>query len=499
MERGCRGARGMNLVVVSNRLPFAVTREEGGEWKVEPGSGGLVTALRPVLRNRGGRWIGWSGATEEDLPDAAPLFADARRRFGYDLIPVSLTAKERDGFYSGFSNEIIWPLFHDLVSMCNFDPTYWSAYEAVNRKFAESAAQSARPDDFLWVHDYHLMRVATELRAMGVTSRIAFFLHIPFPPLDIFLKLPWRFEVLHSLLAFDLVGFQTVRDRRNFVQCIRLLLPQVQLSGRGAVWTLRVGEREVRMGSFPISIDVADFERRGAEAAVEEKAQKIRGSDPSRRIILGIDRLDYTKGIPQKLEAFRNLLRRYPEERGTVTLIQVVVPSREDIAGYRDHKVAVERLVGEINGEFTRGGWVPIQYIHRSLEGVSLPGHYRAADVALVTPLKDGMNLVCKEYCATRVDGDGVLILSEFAGAAAQLQNGAFLVNPFDVEGVANTLHAALHLEPAERRFRMRKLRRVLRDHDIYHWLNTFLEAAISLELADFPLVQDYLPVAAGQ
>ena len=489
----------MNLVVVSNRLPFAIARDETGDWRVEPGSGGLVTALRPVLRNRGGRWIGWSGATEEELPEAGALFADARRRFGYDLVPVALSTKERDGFYSGFSNEIIWPLFHDLLSMCNFDPSYWSAYEGVNRKFAESVARTTQPDDFVWVHDYHLMRVATELRALGVSSRVAFFLHIPFPPLDIFLKLPWRFEVLHSLLAYDLVGFQTVRDRRNFVQCIRLLLPQVRVEGRGAVWTLKVGDREVRMCSFPISIDVADFERRGEEPAVLEKAEKVRAAEPDRKLILGIDRLDYTKGIPQKLEAFRNFLRRYPEERGRVTLIQVVVPSREDIAGYRDHKVVVERLVGQINGEFTRGGWAPIHYIHRSLEGVSLPGHYRAADVALVTPLKDGMNLVCKEYCATRLDGDGVLILSEFAGAAAQLQVGAFLVNPFDVEGVANTLHAALHLSPAERRSRMRKLRRAVKEHDIYHWLDTFLDAAISKELADFPLVEDYLPVAAYQ
>jgi trehalose 6-phosphate synthase len=489
----------MNLVVVSNRLPFAITRDEAGEWKVEPGSGGLVTALRPVLRDRGGRWVGWSGAAEEDLPDAAPLLAGARRRFGYDLVPVSLSASERDGFYAGFSNEIIWPLFHDLVSMCNFDPSYWSAYEAVNRKFAECVARTVRDDDFIWVHDYHLMRVATELRAANVSARVAFFLHIPFPPLDIFLKLPWRFEVLHSLLEYDLVGFQTIRDRRNFVQCIRLLLPQVGVSGRGAVWTLKLGQREVRMGAFPISIDVAEFERKGNDPAVVAKAQRIRSGEPGRRLVLGIDRLDYTKGIPAKLEAFRNLLRRFPEIRERVTLIQVVVPSREDIPGYRDHKIAVERLVGEINGEFTRGGWVPIHYIHRSLEGESLPGHYRAADVALVTPLKDGMNLVCKEYCATRVDGDGVLILSEFAGAAPQLQNGAFLVNPFDVEGVANALHTALQLPAEERRSRMRKLRRTLREHDIYRWLDTFLDAAISRELADFPLVQDYLPAAASQ
>ena len=488
----------MNLVVVSNRLPFAIVRdEEDGPWRVEPGSGGLVTALRPVLRNRGGRWIGWAGVTEEQLPDPSAPLTDARKRFGYDLIPVPLTDKERDRFYSGFSNEIIWPLFHDLVSLCNFDPSYWAIYEAVNQKFADCVASHVRPDDFVWVHDYHLMRVAKALGGLPTRPRVAFFLHIPFPPLDIFLKLPWRFEVLNALLAYDLVGFQTVRDRRNFVQCIRLLLPDVRVSGRGAVWTLRVGDREVRIGSFPISIDVGEFERRAEEDAVVEKAARLQADDPGRKLVLGVDRLDYTKGIPQKLEAFRNLLRRFPETREKVTLIQVVVPSREDIPRYREHKAAVEGLVGEINGEFTRAGWIPIRYIHRGLEGSSLAGYYRAADIALVTPLKDGMNLVCKEYCASHVDGDGVLILSEFAGAAAQLQNGALLVNPYDVEGVANAIHEAMHLPPAGRRSRMRRLRRALREADIYHWLDTFLEAAISKDLADFPLVQDYLPASA--
>ncbi len=493
----------MNLIVASNRLPFAVVESEGdgeiGEWRVEPGSGGLVTALRPVLRNRGGRWIGWSGVTEEEAGDPRPLFADSRRRFGYELVPVPLTAREKLGFYSGFSNEIIWPLFHDLISLCNFDPAYWASYEAVNQKFAELIVRHARPDDFVWVHDYHLMRTASALRGLGFTGRMAFFLHIPFPPLDVFLKLPWRFQVLRSLLEYDLVGFQTVRDRRNFAQCMRLLLRDVRISGRGAVWTVRVGDREARVGSFPISIDVAEFERRSEEADVREKVSRIRGAEPGRKIILGVDRLDYTKGIPHKLDAFRHLLRRYPDVRERATLFQIAIPSREDLPRYQDHRAEVEGLVGQINGEFSRGGWVPIHYIHRSLEGPRLPAYYLAADVALVTPLKDGMNLVAKEYCATRTDGDGVLILSEFAGAAAELQNGALLVNPFDVEGVADALHRALSLPADERVSRMRKMRRVVREHDLYRWLDTFLDAAISKELADFPLVDDYLPEAVGE
>ncbi len=487
----------MNLIVVSNRLPYAASKTENG-WTIEPGSGGLVTALRPVLSNRGGRWIGWTGA-EEDLPGAEQAFAGSRHRLGYELVPLTLRPKEREGFYHGFSNEILWPLFHDLLPHCHFDPSYWWTYEAVNRKFAEVAARHSGPEDFIWVHDYHLMTMGRELRELNVRSRIAFFLHIPFPPLDIFLKLPWRFPILRALLDFDLIGFQTMRDRRNFLQCVRLLLPGAEVSGKGPVLTVALEGRKVRVGAFPISIDVEEFEHRAAEPEVRAKAASLRQDEPDRKIVLGVDRLDYTKGIPEKLEAFRTLLTRRPDLCGQVTLFQVVVPSREYVPRYSEHRIAIERLVGQINGQFTRSGWVPIHYIYRSLEGPRLPAYYLAADVALVTPLKDGMNLVSKEYCATRVQEDGALVLSEFAGAAAQLQQGAFLVNPFDVEGVAMTLERAIRLPPAEQWLRMRRLRQAVRDYDIYHWVDSFLRAAVSKELADFPIVEDYLPEAASR
>jgi len=485
----------VRFVVVSNRLPFTLVKGETG-WAVEPGSGGLVTALRPVLRDRGGRWIGWSGAPEEELPEPRGVLARSAQRFGYELVPVSLTSEEVDRFYRGFSNEVIWPLFHDLLSMCRFDPAYWRAYEAVNRKFAEETARGARAGDFVWVHDYHLMAMAGELRRLGVSSRIAFFLHIPFPPLDIFVKLPWRFPVLRSLLEHDLIGFQTIRDRRNFLQCVRLLFPEARVSGKGAVVNVRWEGREVRVGTFPISIDSREFGRMARRVEVQEKAASLRADETGRKIVLGIDRLDYTKGIPQKLEAFRRLLEMEPELAGRVTLVQVAVPSREEIPGYREHRTEIERLVGEINGRFTRSGWVPIHYIYRSLEGPRLPAYYLAADVALVTPLKDGMNLVAKEYCATRTVDDGVLVLSEFAGAAAELQNGAMLVNPYDVEGVAETLRRALTMPASEQADRMRRLRRTVRERDIYHWLDAFLRAAISRDLSEFPRVEDYLPAA---
>jgi len=518
----------MTLVVVSNRLPFVVVRDESGGLRVEPGSGGLVTALQPILRNRGGRWIGWTGATREELPDTITrmagsarrvlnrlqglvgrsrisksekvdptvLFADAARRFGYEVIPISLSAGERDLFYYGFSNRVLWPLFHDLPSQSDFRPEFWAAYQAVNRKFAETTARNAEKDDFIWVHDYQLLTVARELRELGVESRLGFFLHIPFPVLDLFLKLPWRFPVLEAILAYDLVGFQTPRDLRNFLSCVSQLIPDARIEGEGSVVTLWMRGRELRAGAFPISIDPADFEKQAGEEDVIEKQLKIREDAGGRKIILGIDRLDYTKGLTYKLEAFRWFLTHYPEFQGNATLIQVVVPSREDIPEYQENKMQVERLIGEINGQFTREGWAPIHYIYRSLDGPRLSAYYLAADVALVTPLKDGMNLVAKEYCATRIDGDGALVLSEFAGAAGQLQVGAYLVNPYDVEGVAEALAKALNAEEHERRERMERLRTAIKQADIYQWLDSILEAAISKRLADFPLVEEYIPAA---
>ena len=516
----------MTLIVVSNRLPFVLVRDDSGVERVEPGSGGLVTALQPVLRNRGGRWIGWTGATSEepsDTParlassarrlihrmrglvgagsvprtpagDPTALFAEATRRMGYEVTPISLSVAERDLFYYGFSNRVLWPLFHDLPSHCEFRPKYWAGYQAVNRKFADVTARYAGADDFVWVHDYQLLTMASDLRKAGVTSRLGFFLHIPFPVADLFLKLPWRLPVLRAMLAYDLLGFQTPRDQRNFLSCVSQLIPAVRPEGDSPMATLRVDGREVRVGAFPISIDPADFERRASEADVQEKRQKIREDAGGRQIILGIDRLDYTKGLTYKLEAFRWFLTHYPEFQGNATLIQVVVPSREDIPEYQENKMQVERMIGEINGQFTREGWAPIHYIYRSLDGPRLPAYYLAADVALVTPLKDGMNLVAKEYCASRVDGGGALVLSEFAGAAGQLQGGAYLVNPYDVEGVSEGLARALKCDETEARRRMQEMRTAVKQADIYQWLDSILQAAIAKSLADFPLVEESLP-----
>ena len=332
----------------------------------------------------------------------------------------------------------------------------------------------AAPRDFVWVHDYQLMSLAAELRLAGTRSRIGFFLHIPFPAPDVFMKLPWRAPVLDALLQYDLIGFQTARDRRNFLASAQALGREVKAE---------------RTGHFPISIDYNAFMRRAAAPDVAAKARELHQLLPKRKLVLGIDRLDYTKGVTLRLLAFQDLLQRHPEMRGRVSLLQVVVPSREDIPQYHRMKNEIEQLVGRINGEFARpGAWVPVWYEYRSLSRLELLAYYRAADIALITPLKDGMNLVAKEYCACSIEEDCVLILSEFAGAAAQLAPGALLVNPYDIQGVAEAIRAAYAMAPAEREARMRRMRRSIRKQDVFWWVDAFLKAAISRDLRDFPL-----------
>ncbi len=458
------------LVVVSNRLP--VKLERGGTGlRVQPSCGGLVTAMRPVLRQGGGCWIGWTGT--DSNPEIDALLRE-RSGDGYTLVPVFLTAAEEDGFYRGCCNQVLWPLFHDLQSRCKFDPAYWEAYRGVNEKFADAVEAAAGRDDFVWVHDYHLMLLGSALRARGFPVRLRYFHHIPFPPPDIFEKLPWRTQILRALLQFCAVGFQTARDRRNFVAAVRRCLRDARVQRLGENLLVRAEGLGTLAGTFPISIDYGEFAAQAAWPEVSAKAEEIqRGAAPS-QIIFGLDRLDYTKGIPERLRAFRALLEQYEELHGLVTLVQVVVPSREEVPEYRELKLTIERLVSQINGQYGSPGWVPVRYFYRHLSRPELAAFYRAADIALVTPLKDGMNLVAKEFCASRVNDDGVLILSEFAGAARQLKCGALLVNPYDTEGVAAALYRAVRMSGREQRIRMRRMRHHLRRHDVFRWCASF-------------------------
>jgi len=333
------------------------------------------------------------------------------------------------------------------------------------------------------------MHQAFFLKSMGVKRNLGFFLHIPFPTPDIFMKLPWRWKVIQALTEFDLVGFQTMQDRKNFTECLRRLMPETRVVGRGAVVSVDMGNRQFRLGAFPISIDFNQFSELAEQPEVVEESFKIKEALRHRKIILGVDRLDYTKGIPERIRSIQTLLRRYPELIGRINFVQIAVPSREEVDEYKELRIEIEQLVGRVNGEFSFPGWVPVHYHYKSFPPEELVAYYSAADIALVTPLRDGMNLVAKEYCACNVNEDGVLVLSEFAGAAAQLQKDAYLVNPYDMEGIAKALNRAFHWDKEERRGHMANLRDNIRKNNIYWWVDSFLNAGIAKSLGDFPEV----------
>ena len=487
MEHKEKKKKDSKLVVISNRLPVALSEEEG-EWQITPGSGGLVTALNPVLKDRGGYWIGWPG-TREQIPRKTlqDLLIPISQEAGYRLVPLQLSEEEVAGYYEGFSNALLWPLFHDLQTTCVFRPEFWKWYRHVNGRFASLAGIYSDEEDYLWVQDYQLLGVARALKEQGYSRKTYFFLHIPFPSPDIFTCLPWRIPLLESLMEYDFLGFQTIRDRRNFIACLRTVENRIKVTTQGPISRIQYRDRQVSLGALPISIDAQEFEEASRSPNVEEQVSRLREIHGDRKIILGVDRLDYTKGIPHRIEAFRDMLERYPELREKVTFIQVVVPSRDNVEAYRALLDEIERMVASVNGAYTTESWVPLLFLYRSLPREELLGYYRLADMALVTPLKDGMNLVCKEYCACRIEEDGVLVLSEFAGAAAQFHRYALMVNPYDVEGLADTLVWGLSMKKKEQRKRMRGLRRIVKKRDIYWWVDQYLRASSGKELHNFP------------
>jgi len=454
------------LVVVSNRLPFqAECGTDGVVLSRSPG--GLVAALEPALERQGGVWVGWPGATREEAePRGLTLPASPRITW----CPVTLTAEEVGQYYEGFANGTLWPLFHYFVGAVQIDGAAWRAYERVNERFAAAAAAALVERAVVWVHDYQLLRVPHHLRRLAPQASIAFFLHIPFPATDVFRVLPWSRSLLEGVLAADLVGVHVPAYVNHLLTCAeRLLGAEVDR----AAGLIRFQGREVSVQAHPIGIDVGLIE---GLARAAEPAPRLRGEDRPAEI-LGVDRLDYTKGIPERLLAVERLLQRYPEYRRRVRFTQIMVPSRERVERYAELKRQIDESVGRINGRFSEDGWTPVHYQVRSLPPEELVPLYRRADVALVTPLRDGMNLVAKEYAAAQLENDGVLILSEMAGAADELQE-ALLVNPLDIDAVAEALHRALGMPKDERLARMSALRDRVRSNDVHAWVDRFLEAA---------------------
>ncbi|GLY81140.1 alpha,alpha-trehalose-phosphate synthase (UDP-forming) [Actinoallomurus iriomotensis] len=452
------------FVVVANRLPVdRVTDGDGtASWRRSPG--GLVTAIVPVMQRREGAWVGWHGAPDEDLE---PFEAE-----GLSLIPVRLSARDVEYYYEGFSNATLWPLYHDVIAQPVYRRSLWEFYERVNRRFARAAAEVAAEGAIVWVQDYQLQLVPQMLRELRPDLRIGFFLHIPFPPMELFQQLPWRRDILYGLLGADLVGFQSRDAASNFVRLCRRFL---DLKTQGH--EVAIADRVVRADHFPISVDANELITLAADPDVQERAVQIRedlGNPAS--LLLGVDRLDYTKGIQQRLQAFTELFEDERLKSGDAVFVQVATPSRERVREYRILRDDIEQQVGRANGLYSELGAPIINYMHTSYTRKELVALYLAADVMVVTPLRDGMNLVAKEYVACRSDLKGALLLSEFAGAARELHR-AFLVNPYDIGGTKNRMWEAMHASPAERARRMRSMRKRVIEHDVDLWAKQFLDA----------------------
>lgn len=455
------------LVVAANRLP--VMRTADG-WAPSPG--GLVRALLPMLRESGGTWVGWTGSVD-DAP--APFSVD-----GVDLRPITLSQAEHDDYYEGFANDSLWPLYHDAMRDPSFKAEQWAAYVAVNERFAAALVAVAPPDAVIWIHDYHLQLVPQMIRAARPDAVVGFFLHVPFPPWELFARLPWRDEIIRGLLGADLVGFQRSVGAANFAAIARQLDPGVQAEDTtfpdgAAGHLLHRGGRTTTVGTFPISIDVDEFDDLAARRQVRRAASALRTSLGNPEVILlGVDRLDYTKGIGLRMRAFQALLDDGTLDADRCVMIQVATPTREAVEHYRDERHEIERLVGEINGRHARIGHPVLHYLYRSLPVDQLVTLYLAGDVMLVTPLRDGMNLVAKEYVASRRDVNGVLVLSEFAGAADQLTD-AVLVNPHDEVALREAIVTAVEMHHPERTRRMAALRRAVARSDVRGWAERFL------------------------
>jgi trehalose 6-phosphate synthase len=458
------------LVIVANRLPVDRVVDDEGEvsWRKSPG--GLVTAIEPVMRENDGAWIGWSGGTESDLE---PFDDD-----GMHLVPVPLSAEELEQFYEGFSNATLWPLYHDVVAKPEFHRAWWDAYVRVNRRFAERAAEVAAEGATVWVHDYQIQLVPAMLRELRPDLRIGFFLHIPFPPTELFQQLPWRRQILEGLLGADVVGFQRPGAAQNFVRLVRQRVGHKTHRDRIYLPEGRV----VEAGSFPISIDTAALDELARSEPVAQRAKEIRDQlGNPKTVLLGVDRLDYTKGIFSRLRAFGELLEDGELSVEDTVFVQVATPSRERVEQYRRLRDDIDRLVGRLNGDLGHIGRPAVHYMHTSYPKDEMAALFRAADVMVVTPLRDGMNLVAKEYVACRWDEGGALVLSEFAGAADELRQ-AYMVNPYDINGMKHAIVTAMNADQKVLARRMRAMRKTVAEHDVKDWAKQFLSVLAEAE-----------------
>lgn len=474
----------MNKIhIVSNRLPLSIKKEESS-FSLTPSVGGLATGMRSIYKQYGGKWIGWPGLAKDDLTEDEIIDID-KKLVEEDCEAVHLSQEEINLYYEGFSNNVIWPLFHYFAQFIDYNPQFWEAYKKVNQKFAQKALEIVEDGDIVWIHDYQLILVPEMIKSVKPNVTIGFFLHIPFPSFEVFRILPWRNELIKGMLGADLIGFHTYDYERHFFSSVRRLLGyEINFN------EIHLEDRIILADAFPMGIDYEKFENKAKEIAhktLQERSELHRELEkyflvsPNRKLILSIDRLDYTKGIPNRLHAFETFLTKYPEFINQVSLIMLVVPSRDEVEQYRLLKSEIDELVGRINGRFGGVNYTPVWYFYRSLPFENLIELYSTSDVALITPVRDGMNLVAKEYIASRVNKSGVLIISEMAGAVKEMGE-AIIINPNNEDEIADSIHQALTMSLEEQKRRMKYLQDRISRYDVFKWAGEFINGLQRVE-----------------
>ncbi|SFC36082.1 trehalose 6-phosphate synthase/phosphatase [Parapedobacter composti] len=452
-------------IIVSNRLPIKI-KDEGEGYALQPSEGGLATGLASIHAQGENSWIGWPGVSIDD--EEQQIFFRSKLKESR-LVPIFLSDREIKGFYEGFSNEVLWPIFHYIPPYANYDLTNWEIYTRVNEKFRDVVLEHADPEDTIWIHDYQLLLLPGLLREALPDASIGFFQHIPFPSQELFRLIPWRRELLQGMLGADLLGFHTFDDVRHFISSATRLTATNNNSNR-----LEVEDRTVFAEPFPMGIDSRRFSALSSDERVLKRVSELKATFKEQKIVLSIDRLDYSKGILQRLEAFELFLQQHPQFHKQVTLYMVVVPSRDTVPQYRELKDQIDRVVGHINGQYGQYDWYPVAYFYHGYPVEEIAALYNAADICLVTPMRDGMNLVSKEYIASRNDENGVLVLSEMAGAAKELID-ALIVNPNNIHDISNALFTALNMPPAEMKRRMASMRKIVFKFNVQHWAALFM------------------------
>ena len=480
------------VILVSALLPVSVKEVKRGEYQVRVSPGGLITTLSQSIKGKKVKWFGWYGFHKHSKK-IEQLIKESGEKEGFDLYPVSLTEDEIENFFNNFSNGVIWPLFHTFPQYCRFEEEYWQYYKKVNEKFAEKILKNIDDNTVVWVHDYHFFLLPEILKKKKPDLKIYFFLHIPFPTFENFLKLPWRRDILHGLLHYDFIGFHTKIDRNNFITCVKHFF-SVKEKVKEPVVELIFENKKIKTASIPISIDFSKYDNLARSSEVEKIYKELKQRYDDKFLILSIDRIDYTKGLVEKLDAYRRFLEKYPQYLEKVVLLVSTAPNVKNLPEYKELEREFHHKIAEINGTFGTSDWRPVHFINKRLDFYELFAYYRVSDVCFINSIKDGLNIVCKEYASSNIDETGAVLLSEFAGASTEIKEYVYLINPYDREGIADTLNSLLK-ETNKKREKMKGLREHISKFDIHWWGETYFKLAEGKKVKRFPKLMDFYPV----